>query len=541
MGSSSTSWSSESNTHAGSSKAYDSTSWSLYTTTSGLRISGAEGQTAQLELWADEGDDNADKWLWDVADGGSMTWQSYTSGSYATKLTLSTAGALTVAGATQLNSTLTVGANDTGYDVTFFGATSGKKLFWDESADTLYQTCTVDIDGTVTVGVDNTGYDVKFFGATSGSYMIWDESLNKLELTGTSIFRMTSDSDVPIKVTSSDSACGIDLQDSDSTGTFNGPMLVGDNLRFRTLNTDRMTMNATGLGIGTTSPIQSLSVESSDLISASFGKEEDESKYISVVTGNYNAGYAGISFSQNRSATSSSVDIFAGVRGQIQSANGATEITGSLELLYNSGDSFTVGATLDETGKFGIGTGTPSTKLHVIGDVQVGINDTGHDVRFYGATSGSYMVWDQVNDTLKLTDSTPLKIGDGLDMTLYHNGSNSFITNAVGALNIATLTSGIAVNIGHTASETTIGDNLTVTGQFALKNSASPGAHTDDQVFIGAKNSAGTGTDTLSTLQIFAEEGVDATAMSADPSSTFTHRFPIWINDTAYWVALDPV
>ena len=27
----------------------------------------------------------------------------------------------------------------------------------------------VQIDGTVTVGVDNTGYDVKFFGATSGS------------------------------------------------------------------------------------------------------------------------------------------------------------------------------------------------------------------------------------------------------------------------------------------------------------------------------------------------------------------------------------
>ena len=47
---------------------------------------------------------------------------------------------------------LTVGVNDTGHDVNFFGATSGQKVFWDESADTLYQTCTVDIDGTVTVG-----------------------------------------------------------------------------------------------------------------------------------------------------------------------------------------------------------------------------------------------------------------------------------------------------------------------------------------------------------------------------------------------------
>ena len=37
-----------------------------------------------------------------------------------------------------LKSTLTVGVDDTGHDVTFFGATASSKLFWDESADTLY-------------------------------------------------------------------------------------------------------------------------------------------------------------------------------------------------------------------------------------------------------------------------------------------------------------------------------------------------------------------------------------------------------------------
>ena len=29
--------------------------------------------------------------------------------------------------------------------------------------------------GALTVGVNDTGYDVKFFGATSGAYMLWDE------------------------------------------------------------------------------------------------------------------------------------------------------------------------------------------------------------------------------------------------------------------------------------------------------------------------------------------------------------------------------
>ena len=34
-------------------------------------------------------------------------------------------------------------------------------------------------DGTVSVGVDDTGHDVKYFGATLGSYMLWDESADR--------------------------------------------------------------------------------------------------------------------------------------------------------------------------------------------------------------------------------------------------------------------------------------------------------------------------------------------------------------------------
>ena len=42
----------------------------------------------------------------------------------------------------------------------------------------------VQIDATVTVGVDDTGHDVKFFGATSGAYMLWDESADDLIIAG---------------------------------------------------------------------------------------------------------------------------------------------------------------------------------------------------------------------------------------------------------------------------------------------------------------------------------------------------------------------
>ena len=47
-------------------------------------------------------------------------------------------GAKTFGAATQFNNTVTVGADDTGHDVFFYGATSGKYLKWDESADCLF-------------------------------------------------------------------------------------------------------------------------------------------------------------------------------------------------------------------------------------------------------------------------------------------------------------------------------------------------------------------------------------------------------------------
>ena len=39
-------------------------------------------------------------------------------------------------------------------------------------------------NNTITVGVDDTGYDVKFFGATASAYMLWDESEDDLILGG---------------------------------------------------------------------------------------------------------------------------------------------------------------------------------------------------------------------------------------------------------------------------------------------------------------------------------------------------------------------
>jgi cytoskeletal protein CcmA (bactofilin family) len=131
-------------------------------------------------------------------------------------------------------------------------------------------------------------------------------------------------------------------------------------------------------------------------------------------------------------------------------------------------------ATLDISGNADIDGTTNLDAVDIDGAVQidaavtVGVDDTGYDFKLFGATSGSFLLWDESDDALELTDSSPIKIGDGGDMTIYHDGSHSYVTNATGTLKLATETSGIAVTIGHTTSEVTVGDNLTVTGDLTV-------------------------------------------------------------------------
>ena len=67
-----------------------------------------------------------------------------------------------------------------------------------------------------------------------------------------------------------------------------------------------------------------------------------------------------------------------------------------------------------------------------------------------------------------MPDNAKVKLGTGDDLQAYHDGTNSYIANSTGALKIATEASGIAVTVGHTTSEVTVGDNLTVTGNLTV-------------------------------------------------------------------------
>ena len=81
----------------------------------------------------------------------------------------------------------------------------------------------VQIDGTVTVGVDNTGYDVKFFGASAGAFMLWDESEDTLEIRGPSADATTSTGKLKLSTSLTD------INDGDILGSigFKAPLEAG--------------------------------------------------------------------------------------------------------------------------------------------------------------------------------------------------------------------------------------------------------------------------------------------------------------------------
>jgi hypothetical protein len=228
------------------------------------------------------------------------------------------------------NSRDNVGVDDTGYDVKFFGATTGKSLLWDESADSLIVTGTttlvgttnldaVDIDGatqidaTVTVGVDDTGYDVKFFGATAGAYMLWDESADDLILGGAAGLSVNSTALVTGVLTTTAATV------SNGGGQFNGAINVG--------------VDDTG----------------------------------------YDVKFFGDTASAYMLWDASADDLILGGAAGL-SVNSAALVTGVLT---------TTAATVSNGGG------------QFNGAINVGVDDTGYDVKFFGATAGKYMLWDE--------------------------------------------------------------------------------------------------------------------------------------------------
>ena len=133
------------------------------------------------------------------------------------------------------------------------------------------------------------------------------------------------------------------------------------------------------------------------------------------------------------------------------------------------------------------------------------------------SSSGQFVLLDN-NGDFEFQDSDVLKFGDGADMSVYHTGSAGYITNATGTLNIATETSGIAISIGHTTSEVTVNDNLTVTGDLTVNGTTTSVNQIEIDVtnaFVFEGSTADAHETTLSIVDPTADATINLPAMAA--------------------------
>jgi len=87
--------------------------------------------------------------------------------------------------------------------------------------------------------------------------------------------------------------------------------------------------------------------------------------------------------------------------GDILLGDGSSDVyigngTDSIDILFEVSGAISAesGAALTLSGSGG----TLALGSSILSDLTVGTNDTGHDVKFYGATSGAYMLWDESED-----------------------------------------------------------------------------------------------------------------------------------------------
>jgi hypothetical protein len=330
---------------------------------------------------------------------------------------LTTTAATVSNGGGQFNGAINVGVDDTGYDVKFFGATTGKSLLWDESADSLIVTGTttlvgttnldaVDIDGatqidaTVTVGVDDTGYDVKFFGATAGAYMLWDESADDLILGGAAGLSVNSTALVTGVLTTTAATV------SNGGGQFNGAINVG--------------VDDTG----------------------------------------YDVKFFGDTASAYMLWDASADDLILGGAAGL-SVNSTALVTGVLT---------TTAATVSNGGG------------QFNGAINVGVDDTGYDVKFFGDTASAYMLWDASADDLILGGAAGLSVNSTALVTGVLTTTAATVFNGGFASNANSTVGGTLITTGNMSISETGADNEK---SLTIANSSVSGA------LIGVEGSGG--------------------------------------------------
>ena len=367
--------------------------------------------------------------------------------------------AQTRTGSTTFKNVVTVGIDDTGHDVTFFGATAGKKWVWDESADKMVITGAASVSGTVDIASDVTIFDdannadTSLSIGTSATEALKIEVLNgasnktaeeikistatasgtanhgkiSFYVDGTEIFDI-DDGGIDMASGKTVAINGTDL--AAATGDFTGPGSSTDNAVVR--------FDGTG---GKTGQTSSVLIDDSNnvtgLVNVTLSGELDagsldisgnadidgtlETDALSIASTTVTTTAAEINLIDG--GTARGTDAVASGDGILINDAGTMKMT-NVDTVSTYFASHSVGGTnIATVGTIGTGTwqGTAIASAYLdadtahlsttqtftgdktfTGTVTVGVDDTGKDVKFFGASAGAYMEWDESADQLRI-------------------------------------------------------------------------------------------------------------------------------------------
>jgi hypothetical protein len=272
----------------------------------------------------------------------------------------------------------------------------------------------VQIDATVTVGVDDTGYDVKFFGDTASAYMQWDASADDLILGGAAGL-VVPESKLTLGSTAvTATAAELNLLDGVSG------LVQADFTKLAAVDSTAAELNIVDGGTSATS---------TTLADADRVVVNDNGTMVQVALTDFET------YFESALDTLSNVTTVGALNsGSITSGFGAIDI---------GSDNLTA------TGTISLGaTSFNDNAITNVGDIALdSISADGTDI----------------NVAVSDNSATAFTIKQGSDNYLVIDTADSSESVAIG-----TGISGTAISIGHSTSETTVNDNLTVTGDLTV-------------------------------------------------------------------------
>jgi hypothetical protein len=337
------------------------------------------------------------------------------------------------------------GKDTKGHDVKACGDTTGKYVFWDASADTLYVVGTLSLDGTF--NADNIALadsETFTFGTGSDVVVQWD---------GTNLIVAAAADDSLIEIgdaSATQKSFDVKLYGNESNGasyiyfdaSANLAYTTGIDLQFK--DSDYLVF---GTGAGAAGDVSILwdgtnliinAVADDTLIeigdSAATQLSFDLKWYGNEANG---ASYLYADASANLIYTTG-VDLQFKDNDYLVFGTGAGA-AGDISIVWNATKLLMASVAASSDFDIGAAGNVINTTQH--GTITVGVDDTGYDVKFFGATTGKYMLWDESADKLIIVGSADL--GDTCEANAYTVGGVAGVDFGPGAVTSITIVKGI--------------------------------------------------------------------------------------------------